>query len=114
MRYLGMAGYYHKFCYNFVTIAAPLTGLLQKKQKFIWTRATRVLLRTVLLMALMLSIPDFNKPFKLFIDASDIGVGGVLLQGIDYRMNGEQSGKSSNLKSPVSPEVVSQKTDQRG
>ena len=34
MRFLGMAGYYHKFCQNFATIAAPLTELLQKKQKF--------------------------------------------------------------------------------
>ena len=39
-------------------------------------------------MAPVLSAPDFNKSFKLFIDASDITLGGVLLQednqGIDH------------------------------
>ena len=30
MRFLGMAGYYCKFCHNLATIAAPLTGLLQE------------------------------------------------------------------------------------
>ena len=37
MRFLGMAGYYRKFCHNFAAIAVPLTTLLQKKQKFIWS-----------------------------------------------------------------------------
>ena len=32
MRYLGMAGYYHKFCYNFSTVAELLTTLLHKQQ----------------------------------------------------------------------------------
>jgi len=33
MRFLGMAGYYCKFCYNFSTVAEPLTSLLQKQRK---------------------------------------------------------------------------------
>ena len=36
-RFLGMAGYYRNFCLNFSEIAAPLTNLLSKKVKFIWT-----------------------------------------------------------------------------
>ena len=35
-RFLGMAGYYRKFCPNFSTIANPLTCLLKKNSKFIW------------------------------------------------------------------------------
>ena len=91
MRFLGMAGYYRKFCHNFATIAAPLTELLQKKQKFMWTQNCQAAfekIKAVLLMAPVLRAPDFSKLFKLFVDASDIGVGGVLLQedkdGIDH------------------------------
>ena len=36
-RFLGMAGYYRNFCLNFSDIAAPLTNLLSKKVKFVWT-----------------------------------------------------------------------------
>ena len=37
MRFLGMVGYYMKFCKNFAAIAEPLTRLLQKRQVFRWT-----------------------------------------------------------------------------
>ena len=37
MRFLGMAGYYRKFCDNLSVIAEPLTNLLSKRTKFIWT-----------------------------------------------------------------------------
>ena len=91
MRFLGMAGYYRKFCQNFATIASPLTELLQKKQKFVWTSNCQSAfenIKSVLLSAPVLVAPNFNAPFKLFVDACDIGVGGVLLQedpqGIDH------------------------------
>ena len=36
-RFLGMAGYYRNFCLNILEIASPLTNLLSKKVKFVWT-----------------------------------------------------------------------------
>ena len=37
-------------------------------------------IKTVLSMAPVFRAPDFSKPFKLLIDASDIGVGSVLVR----------------------------------
>jgi len=69
----------------------PLTTLLQKKQKFIWSAVCQTAfekIKSVLLLAPVLVAPDFSKPFKLYVDACDVGVGGVLLQedrqGIDH------------------------------
>ena len=91
MRFLGMAGYYRKFCPNFSTITELLTRLLQKKVKFMWTEDCQKsfdCLKAMLKSAPVLSAPDFNLPFKLAIDASDVAAGAVLLQedkdGIDH------------------------------
>ena len=83
MRFLGMAGYYRKFCSNFSTISAPLTNLLKKNIKFIWTQSCQEAfdkLKAILKSEPVLAAPDFQKPFKLAVDASDVGAGGVLLQ----------------------------------
>ena len=37
MRFLGMAGYYRRFCQNFSVITAPLTNLLKKGQEYVWS-----------------------------------------------------------------------------
>ena len=91
MRFLGMAGYYRKFCQNFSAITEPLTRLLQKNAKFQWTEQCQFAfeqLKAMLQRAPVLSAPDFTRPFKLAVDASDVAAGGVLLQedqdGIDH------------------------------
>ena len=90
MRFFGMAGYYRKFCKNFSGIAEPLTNLLKKSTKFKWNDKCQDAfdrLKAILKSAPVLLAPDFDKCFKLAVDASDVGIGAVLLQeynnGID-------------------------------
>ena len=91
MRFLGMAGYYRKFCKNFSGIAEPLTILLKKSTKFKWNDKCQDAfdrLKAILKRAPVLLAPNFDKCFKLAVDASDVGIGAVLLQadnnGIDH------------------------------
>ena len=77
-RFLGMAGYYRNFCLNFSEIAAPLTNLLSKKVKFVWTDDCQLAFDKVKLLlqkSLVLKSPDYEKPFKLIIDSSDVSDG---------------------------------------
>ena len=90
-RFLGMAGYYRNFCLNISEIAAPLTNLLSKKVKFVWTDDCQLAFDKVKLLlqkSPVLKSPDYEKPFKLIIDSSDVGTGSVLVQeasdGLDH------------------------------
>ena len=90
-RFLGMAGYYRSFCLNFSDIAALLTNLLSKKVKFVWTDDCQLAFDKVKLLlqkSPVLKSPDYEKPFKLIIDSSDVGTGSVLVQeasdGLDH------------------------------
>ena len=91
MRFLGMAGYYRKFCNNFSVIAEPLTNLLGKKVRYVWSEACQKSfdqLKAILKSAPVLSAPRFDREFKMAVDASDVGAGSVLLQeddnGVDH------------------------------
>ena len=91
MRFIGMAGYYRKFCSNFPTIAEPLTNLLRKRNKFVWSERCQQSfdkLKAVLISVPVLSAPNFNCRLKLAVDASNTGAGSVLLQedenGVDH------------------------------
>jgi hypothetical protein len=91
MRFLGMAGYYRKFCSNFYNIAEPLTSLLNKKNKFLWTEKCQEAfdrLKALVKGAPVLTAPNFRQPFKLSVDTSDVGVGAGLIQekrkGVDH------------------------------
>ena len=78
-----MIGYYRKFCRNFSSVAAPLTDLLKKDKKYEWDdncEKAFMKIKTLLLTAPVLIMPDYQKPFKLQVDASDYGAGAVLLQ----------------------------------
>uniref|UniRef100_A0A3Q3MQZ4 Gypsy retrotransposon integrase-like protein 1 n=1 Tax=Mastacembelus armatus TaxID=205130 RepID=A0A3Q3MQZ4_9TELE len=82
-RFLGMAGFYRAFCRNFSTVAQPLTNLLSPTRKFVWSAECQSAfdcVKALLCHSPVLCAPDFSKPFKLDIDASGVGAGGVLIQ----------------------------------
>ena len=92
VKYLGhIVGQGQNFCLNFSEIAAPLTNLLSKKVKFVWTDDCQLAFDKVKLLlqkSPVLKSPDYEKPFKLIIDSSDVGTGSVLVQeasdGLDH------------------------------
>ena len=81
--FLGLAGYYRKLIPDFATLSAPLTMLTKKHAKFLWTdqhQAAFQALKERLCSAPVLAYPDFNRPFLLQTDASDVGLGAILAQ----------------------------------
>ena len=81
--FFGLAGYYHHFIPDFSKIVKPMTRLLQKDEKFVWTlecEAAFHTLRTLLTTTLVLAQPNIENPFDVFCDASGIGLGCVLMQ----------------------------------
>ena len=86
MRFLGMAGFYRRFCKSFSMLVAPLTNLLRKNVSFDWCKECTEAFEKVKAMLSnhpVLMAPNFQKPFSLMIDASDVGAGAVLGQKDD-------------------------------
>jgi hypothetical protein len=75
--FLGLAGYYRRFIKGFSRICKPMTELLEKDKKFEWTSASKASfqeLRKRLTIALILVMPDMEKPFSIYCDASGQGL----------------------------------------
>ena len=86
MRFLGMSGYFRKLCQNFSDIVSPLTNLLRKDVSYNWSTDCQKAfekIKAVLTNYPVLKAPDFSKEFTLAVDASESGVGAVLLQKDD-------------------------------
>ena len=80
--FLGLAGYYRRFIENFSKIAKPMTELLKKETKYIWTEdceASFQELKKRLVTAPVLILPDIHKDYQVYCDASRQGIGGVLM-----------------------------------
>ncbi|XP_029732414.2 uncharacterized protein LOC109415089 [Aedes albopictus] len=85
-RFLGLCNWYRRFIAEFSRIAAPLTELTKTKAKFRWTAKAEeaaLNLKAALVSAPVLIMPDYNKPFSVACDASDIAIGAVLTQEVD-------------------------------
>jgi hypothetical protein len=80
---LGLLNYHRAFVPGFSHIVKPLTQLLKKNVKFIWTDAcTKALDRIINILTTepVLTHPDPEKPFELKVDASDYATGTILFQ----------------------------------
>ena len=78
--FLGLAGYYRRFIPEFATIASPLTDLTRKDapEKVSWQPAHQHAfdqLKCSLSSETVLASPNFDRPFFLQTDASNVGVG---------------------------------------
>ena len=83
--FLGLVGYYRKFISNMSSIAAPLTDLTKKDAptKVIWKDVHEQAFHTLqsrLSNFPILRLPETDKEFVLRTDASDVGIGAVLMQ----------------------------------
>jgi hypothetical protein len=67
--FLGLAGYYRRFIPDFSRIAKPMTELLKKRVRFVWSEACEKAFHTLrqhLTSATVLVQPDNSKPFEVF------------------------------------------------
>lgn len=83
--FLGLVNFYRKFIPNFAQIALPLTDLTRKfsPSKLQWTEAQELAFQTLkssITTSPILKLPDLSKVFIVQTDASDRGLGAVLLQ----------------------------------
>jgi hypothetical protein len=85
--FLGLARYYRRFIEGFLKISKPMTELLEKDKKFEWMLACEASFHELnerLTTALVLVMPDMEKTFSTYCDASGQGLVCVLIQ--DGRM----------------------------
>jgi hypothetical protein len=81
--FLGLANYFCKFISHYLEVAAPFTNLTKKSHVWAWTGRCQDAfekLKHRLTEAPLLRTPDESKTYRVVTVASDIGLGGVLLQ----------------------------------
>lgn len=85
-RFVGLCSWYRRFIPHFSSITAPITALLKgrrKSQRIQWSEAAEesfLRIKQALVSAPVLAAPNFDKPFTIQCDASDVGLGCVLSQ----------------------------------
>ena len=87
--FLGFSNYYRKFMYRYSQIAKPLNNLIlgentkKKKAPVDWQKCHQEAfdkLKGLCSKAQILAYADYTKPFRVYTDASEIGLGAVISQ----------------------------------
>ncbi len=82
-RILGKFNYLASFIPHCAEVLAPLNRMTQKGARFEWSNDLQAALdgaKSAVTDAVQLVFPDLNTPWHLYTDASDVGIGGVLIQ----------------------------------
>ena len=82
-QFLGHVGFYRRFIMDFSKIAKPLYKLLEKDAKFLWDEDCQRSfeeLKAYLTTTLIVRAPNWQLPFEVMCDASDLAIGAVLRQ----------------------------------
>ena len=85
-QFLGHVGFYRRFIKDFSKIAKPLYKLLEKDTKFVWENECQESfeeLKSHLTTAPIVRAPNWQLPFEVMCDASDLTIGAVLGQRKD-------------------------------
>jgi hypothetical protein len=81
--FLGLVGYYRRFIEGFSKSSKPMTELLAKGKTFEWTPRREVSfqeLKKKLTTTPILTMPNVERSFSIYCDASGQGLGCVLMQ----------------------------------
>ena len=81
--FVGMVNYYSKTIPGYARITEPLVKLTRKNQPFVWGHDQQKAFETLkelLISSEVMAYPRTDRPYKLYTDASDTCVGGILVQ----------------------------------
>lgn len=84
--FLGMANYYRQCIPNFAEVAAPLVQLTKKNNRFKWEEEEAEAfqkLKRLLTSSHVMAAPQPGRPYRLYTDACNYAVGGILVQEDD-------------------------------
>ena len=86
--FLGLTGYYRQFIRDYADLTEPLNKLTRKNVKFTWCDRCESSFQSLIKSLSekpILAFPNFDAPFYLSTDASQVGIGAVLSQRDEHQ-----------------------------
>jgi hypothetical protein len=80
-RFIGVVNYYRDMWVRRSKLRTPLTSMISKNVKFNWTDEHQMAfenIKKIIFRQVMLTFPDFSKPFHIYTDAHDKQLGAVI------------------------------------